>query len=196
MSKQKNADIFKKSLGEKIKSLREKNNETQAKLARKIGVEQNSISKAECGKNCLSIPNLIKLCEHYNVTLDYLCRDIKSTTVIDNLDKVISIKYSNISFEENYSYPQIEIEKEYFKYLFQTAKVIQIKDIPEEIKNNWLNQIKNRFLKHNYSNQSDNKSSSTERESFAIVPKELLLSLNNHNDVLRDIQKYFYELNL
>lgn len=196
MSKQKTSDTFKKALGEKIKSIREKNFETQSKLARKIGLKQNSISKAECGKNYLSIPNLIKLCERYNISLDYLCRGIESNSTIDNLNQYVSIKYSTILSDDKYSFPQIEIEKEYFRYLFESANVSRIKNMPEGIKDKWLNEIKNRFQKHSYEKPSDSFSSSADRESFIIIPQELLFKLDNYCDILRDVHKYFSELNM
>ncbi len=196
MSKQKTSDTFKKVIGEKIKSIREKNSETQSKLARKIGLKQNSISKAECGKNSLSIPNLIKLCEHYNISLDYLCRGIESNSTIDNLNRYVDIKYSTIFFDAEYSFPQIEIEKEYFRYLFESANVSRIKNMPDGIKDNWLNEIKNRFQKHSYEKPTDSVSSSADSDSFIIIPQELLFKVDNHSDILRDVQKHFSELNM
>ena len=50
-----------KTVGERIKYLREKNKESQEKLGEAIGLSQNSISKLEKGETQLTLENHIQL---------------------------------------------------------------------------------------------------------------------------------------
>ena len=61
------------AIGLRIKELRKKNNETQYDLANAIKCNQNNISKIEKGGSLTSV-NLIAIANHYNVSLDYLCK--------------------------------------------------------------------------------------------------------------------------
>lgn len=54
-----------KSVGQRIKELRKKNNETQKKLADIINSTPNSISKLENGDMGLTFENMLLIAEHF-----------------------------------------------------------------------------------------------------------------------------------
>ena len=56
-----------KTVGERIKYLREKKGESQEKLGEAIGLSQNSISKLEKGETQLTLENQINIAKHFNV---------------------------------------------------------------------------------------------------------------------------------
>ncbi len=63
------------NFGDKLSSLRRENNITQEQLAEYLGVSRQAISKWE---SCTAYPEtdkLIKMCELFNCSLDYLLRD-------------------------------------------------------------------------------------------------------------------------
>ena len=60
---------------EKIKLLRNKNNETQQDLANYLNVTFQSISKWENGQNLPTIDVLLEISKHYNVDLEILIND-------------------------------------------------------------------------------------------------------------------------
>lgn len=62
----------KKIFGERLKTLRKQNHETQTQLAALLGVKQAQISGLEVGRYSTTIENLVTICEHYNVSPDYL----------------------------------------------------------------------------------------------------------------------------
>ena len=59
-------------LGEKLKNERILRNLTQSQLAKEISVSPKTISNYESGSIYPPIPTLIKLCEYFNVSSDYL----------------------------------------------------------------------------------------------------------------------------
>lgn len=62
-------------LSEKIFELRKANKLSQEKLAEKIGVSRQSISKWESGESIPEIERLIELSKIFDVTVDYLVKD-------------------------------------------------------------------------------------------------------------------------
>ncbi len=61
------------SLNENITKFRNDRGETQSQLADVLGVSNRTVSKWECGDGEPDIPTLMKLAEHYQVSLDELC---------------------------------------------------------------------------------------------------------------------------
>lgn len=59
---------------ENLKQLRTKKKFTTAKLAEKIGVSHQMITKYETGKSKPTYENLIKLAKALGVTIDKLCK--------------------------------------------------------------------------------------------------------------------------
>ena len=60
------------TIGEKIKSLRQKNNVTQEKLAEYLNISYQSVSKWETESAVPDLDKLIKMCDLFDVTLDTL----------------------------------------------------------------------------------------------------------------------------
>lgn len=57
---------------DRLKALRADHDESQATLAQAIGIPQNQYSRYEVGTNELPLRYLVKLCQHYQVSADYL----------------------------------------------------------------------------------------------------------------------------
>lgn len=57
---------------ERLKSLREDNDLTQSELGKVIGKSQQGYSHIEAGRAELKIEDLIKLCNFYGVSADYI----------------------------------------------------------------------------------------------------------------------------
>ena len=58
--------------GERLRTLRKQRGEKQQELAKFLGVKPNQIGEMENGRKASTFSNLAQLCEHYNVTADYL----------------------------------------------------------------------------------------------------------------------------
>ena len=56
----------------RIRNLREDSDKTQAEIAEILGTSQTMYARYERGANELPIHHLIKLCEIYNVSADYI----------------------------------------------------------------------------------------------------------------------------
>ena len=56
----------------RIREIRIKNNETQQQLADLLETTQQAYLKYEKGINEMPIRRIIKLCEHYNLSADYV----------------------------------------------------------------------------------------------------------------------------
>ena len=61
-----------KKIGQRIKSLRKLNNLSQSDVAKYLDVKANSISQYESGSSGVTIENVLKLAELFNVTTDYI----------------------------------------------------------------------------------------------------------------------------
>ena len=66
---------------ERIRTLREDNDKTQAEIASLLKVGQRTYCDYEHGKTRIPVDGLIILARFYNVSMDYICgvSDIKST---------------------------------------------------------------------------------------------------------------------
>ena len=58
--------------GDKLKEIRKDHNDTQDTLARKLGVSTPTVSKCEQGESDPNIKTLIRICQMYNVSADFL----------------------------------------------------------------------------------------------------------------------------
>ncbi len=56
----------------RLRDLREDNDKTQQEIADILGTSQTMYARYERGANELPIHHLIKLCEFYNVSADYI----------------------------------------------------------------------------------------------------------------------------
>lgn len=57
---------------ERIRALRLEHHETQKQLADILGTSQQAYLKYEKGVNEMPIHRIIAICEHYNISADYL----------------------------------------------------------------------------------------------------------------------------
>ena len=65
--------MFSKEIfSERLRLLRAEYNERQEDLAKLLGVSQSQITEMERGHKGTSLERLAILCEHYNVSADYL----------------------------------------------------------------------------------------------------------------------------
>ncbi len=60
------------NFGEKLKQLRFEKGVTQKQVAEYLEIAPNSVQSLEYGKIRPSYENLIKLCQYFNVSADYL----------------------------------------------------------------------------------------------------------------------------
>ena len=66
-----------KSFPKKLKQLRINRGWSQGQLAKKIGIEHNRISRYENGALWPTLELLVRIANVYEVSLDYLIRDVK-----------------------------------------------------------------------------------------------------------------------
>lgn len=59
-------------LAKRLKELRKENNYSQYEIAELMGIVQVTYSHYELGKRSISIQNLVKIAQIYNVSTDYL----------------------------------------------------------------------------------------------------------------------------
>ena len=57
---------------ERIKGLREDADINQATIAEILGIQQSYYSKQERGQKPFQVEQIIKICEYYNVSADYI----------------------------------------------------------------------------------------------------------------------------
>ena len=58
--------------GARLRALRKQRGEKQQELAELLGVKPNQIGEMENGRKASTFSRLAQLCEHYNVSADYL----------------------------------------------------------------------------------------------------------------------------
>ena len=178
-----------KTVGERIKYLREKKQESQEKLGEAIGLSQNSISKLEKGETQLTLENQYSLAKHFNVSHDYLITGKDNDSFLILLEKYVSLDYSTISEgETTLECPILKIDKVLFNYLMRTAKARHDKYIPEDIKQAWIEREIISFYKLNETNQFN------ESEEVVPVPEKLIYPDENksewkQSDLLREMNK-------
>ena len=69
----KGASMFHKDLyGLRLKKLRTQTGEKQADLAQLLGVKPNQVVEMENGRKTTTFEKLTIICQHYNVSADYL----------------------------------------------------------------------------------------------------------------------------
>lgn len=177
------------TVGERIKYLREKKQESQEKLGEAIGLSQNSISKLEKGETQLTLENQYSLAKHFNVSHDYLITGKDNDSLLMLLEKYISLDYSTISEGESIlDCPILKINKTLFDYLMRTAKARHDKYIPDDIKEAWIEREIDSFYESNENNRF------TESAKVVPVPEKLVYpdeSKSNwkQTDLLREMNR-------
>ena len=178
-----------KTVGERIKYLREKKGESQEKLGEAIGLSQNSISKLEKGDTQLTLENQINIAKHFNVSHDYLCIGVRNDSILTLLEKYVYLKYENISDGlESFDYPVLQINKVFFDYLVSSARVYNLKGIPDDVREMWIKKVTNTFYEYN------KKNCFTESETVIPLPQQLFYpdeqkSDWKQTDLLREMNK-------
>lgn len=75
--REKNIDIIDKNvIGNNLKEIRIKHNDTQSKISKLIKVDQSNYSKYELGKVLIHTYPLIDFAKHYNASIDEICKKI------------------------------------------------------------------------------------------------------------------------
>ena len=64
--------LYKEIFAIRVKNLRKAHGEQQKELAEAIGATQATISDIENGRKATSFDRLAAICQHYNVSADYL----------------------------------------------------------------------------------------------------------------------------
>lgn len=146
-------NIEPKTVGERIKYLREKKGESQAELGKILNRTQMAISKLENDETALTLENQILIAEHYNVSHDYICTGRNNDSVLDLLTKYISMNYAPEMTDngDHLNYPALYINKVFFDYLIKAAKANNY-DMPSDIKEIWIEREKEQFYKSNKNN--------------------------------------------
>ena len=181
-----------KTVGERIKYLREKRGESQEKLGEAIGLSQNSISKLEKGETQLTLENQYNIVEHFNVSHDYICTGEDRESVLILLEKYISLKYQSISNgDDNLLYPLLCIDKRLFDYLIRTSRAKNDMYMPDEVRELWIEREIQIFNKLNKDNNFN------EKEFVVPLPQQLIYPDDkkgdwNQSDLLREMNKLLF----
>lgn len=96
----KNEEIFRKSIGKKIKLARAKTNYTQEVLAEKASLSPRFISQLERGISFGSATTIVNLCKALNISSDFLFNDLISsntTNTIPIIDNKLMENYSQLN---------------------------------------------------------------------------------------------------
>lgn len=179
-----------KKIGERIKELRKKKGMSQQELGETIGLSQNAISKIEIGQTQLTLEHLYNIANTFDVSPDYICMGIDESTILQMLQKYISMKCIKTSEgNETLTYPTLIIDKVFLEYLVQIAKINSQK-MPEAVRELWREKIVGDF----YNKNKDN----TFEDYTTVIPlPKYLLSFDDLKsnitrlDLLRDS---YYEL--
>lgn len=76
-----NDKIDKEIIGNNLKAIRNKNNDTQEKIANIINIDQSNYSKCELGKMYIHTYALIEFAKHYKVSIDWICGKTKDSEI-------------------------------------------------------------------------------------------------------------------
>lgn len=175
-----------KTIGERIKAIRKKNNLSQDEFAHRINTTQSTLSKMENGKtNELSVDTLLLIAKEFDVSIEYL---FTGDDILQLLEEHISFEYNNLSTSETntYHYPMFKISKPFFDYLVSSTNAKCNKKISDNIRESWIKQAKEDF------NKNIKSSKETEYVEFVPVPQELIYPDDNKEnwnqaDLIREI---------
>ena len=182
-----------KTVGERIKFLREKNGESQKELGDALGLTQNSISKLENDKTALMLEHQIRIAEHFNVSHDYLITGRDSDSILELLKKYVSIEFRKISEgTARMVCPVMKINKAFFRYLFKIARVEGDADIPVSVREVWIKEEKEVFY------NSNRKNDFLKVETIVPLPPELIYPDEQkdswkQSDLLRELNNFLLD---
>jgi len=81
-------------IGDRIRELREKKGETQASVAKKIGVKRETVNQWENGTRDLKTEYTVKIADYFKTTCDYILRGIPAENV--DIHRATGLKYNAI----------------------------------------------------------------------------------------------------
>jgi transcriptional regulator with XRE-family HTH domain len=101
-----NAKGVVKMIADRIKSLREQKNMTQADLAKQLGITRSSVNAWEMGISVPSTQYIVELSEIFNVSTDYLLGVQSSATISiqglsDNDAKIVHALIAHLREKNN-----------------------------------------------------------------------------------------------
>ena len=131
---------------------------------------------------------VVKLAEHYRVSLDYLCKGEGGTDILDTLKKYVNFSYSPIcgiaDDDNSHLIPHFSIDKYFYNYLSQIALANSNSKIPENIKQIWKAQAKKEF------NDTIIKDMYSDYYSFIPLTKTVL---EEQRSIIKEIEKHIAE---
>lgn len=65
----------------RLKDLREDSDKLQREIAKELGISQQYYSQYELGRYTMPLELLIKLCDYYHVSLDYITERTKNKQI-------------------------------------------------------------------------------------------------------------------
>jgi transcriptional regulator with XRE-family HTH domain len=145
----------------RIKNLREWKNETQNDLANILGVSKQSISKIEQDKISLTLENIKKIADHYDVSIDWITGRIDEknnpTEILDILSNYIGytsrdpFPFENNRLKDDDPFVSLEINAALHEYLIGTVKarnILKYDDLDngKDIYDGYIGSIKRKFL--------------------------------------------------
>ena len=178
-----------KTVGERIKYLREEKKESQTALGKAIGLSQNAISKLEKGKTQLTLETQYNIAKHFHVSHDYICTGTDRNSILVLLEKYISLKYQSLYIgDEHLFYPLLCIDKRLFDYLVRTSRAKSDMYMPNEVRELWLKREIENFYTLNQDNHYDAK------ECVVPLPQHLIYPDDKkgdwkQSDLLREMNK-------
>lgn len=175
-------------IGNRIYTLRKDAHQTQEELANELGFSQaNTISKLENGQG-ITLDKIIQIANYYHVSYERLIDGTGHSYVLDILTKYInfeSFQYSNPDIDSNtHTLPIIKIKTALFDTLQKIALANSIKDLPQNLRKEWITQISKDFANTPIEFEEDSFSS------FIIVNKSILEKddCQNNNIILKLIE--------
>lgn len=133
------------NFAQKLTNLRIQNGYSQEKLAEKLYVSRQAVSKWEVGTTLPETDKIIAISNFFNVSIDYLLKEDVSSNHADNLERTV-IKFLGAARDMNeISQKLVEIirdgiidgaEKEQLKYMIKALDEIAliIEDVKERLK--------------------------------------------------------------
>lgn len=94
-----------KSIGEKIKELREEKGIQAKDIADYLGVTQSAMSNYEKGKRSIDTDTLVKIAKYLNVTTDFLLLNTDPAEIkLNDREKRLLESFNNLSKEKQEAY--------------------------------------------------------------------------------------------
>lgn len=133
------------NFAQKLTNLRIQNGYSQEKLAEKLYVSRQAVSKWEVGTTLPETDKIIAISNFFNVSIDYLLKEDVSSNHADNLERTV-IKFLGAARDmDEISQKLVEIirdgiidraEKEQLKYMIKALDEIAliIEDVKERLK--------------------------------------------------------------